>query len=271
MIDFDYRPAFRTPSMLAVILAPETIGELVHPALCQVGKNSLLACSLDCAFGAQSVDEIVVVSNDAETLAASNRLCRGPKPVTVVQLEGEFSLPRCLARACDGRILHGRHVAMLGVNSPLRAPWDIDAAAAIFEEALAERDERHPLSLLSMGLFFKSQSLTGMRWIVRDNCKDARLERMKAARARVCSLGEEPVSPHAELASINGALRILTVEALAEWLAEPQNGVPAERIAYIMPEERSIEVENERDLKMAEALLGLRRATTVVAPPLTLV
>ncbi|CAG0930745.1 hypothetical protein PLCT1_01460 [Planctomycetaceae bacterium] len=269
MIDFDRQPTFTKTAMLAVILAPASHGELKRPALMQLAGKSLLAWSLDCAMGASAITEIVIVSDDPKTVLAAARLGRGHKPVRVLEMTEHFTQLNAIKLATAGRD-DAPHICVLHVAAPLRASWDIDAASNLFTETLARRDESRPLSLSSVGQFMRAHTLDRLRWVVRDGAFDRRLDGMRAGLARhVYTFGDDqPNVPNVELCTLNGALTILTHETLFQWLAQPEEGMPAERLAYIMPEERSLEIECERDLRCARAILGVRQYTTVIAPSL---
>jgi len=269
MIDFDRPIPTAKTNMLAVILAPAIYGELERPALQVLAGKSLLAWSLDCAMNASTVSEIVIVTDDSKTALAASRLGRGHKPVRVIELEDGFSSLKAVERALEGRD-EDSNICILHVASPLRASWDIDAACHMFTETLAARDETRPLSLSSVGHFSRAHTLDRLRWVVRDSAFDRRLDGMRSGLARHVYTfgGDQPHVPNVELCTINGALSILTPQTFAQWVAQPQEGMPAERLCYIMPEERSLEIESARDLRCATAILGARQCTTVVAPAL---
>lgn len=269
MIDFDRQYQSNKPAMLAIILAPAVHGELERPALALLAGKPLLAWSLDCAMGASTVAEIVIVTDDAKTALAASRLGRGHKPVRVVELTETFSLLHAVERALQGRN-EPANLCLLHVASPLRASWDIDAACHMFTETLAARDESRPLSLSSVGHFSRTHTLDRLRWVVRDSAFDKRLDGLRSGLARHVYTfgGDQPHVPNVELCTLNGAMTILTPQTFAQWQAQPHEGMPAERLCYIMPEERSLEIESERDLRCATAILGVRQYTTVVAPAL---
>jgi hypothetical protein len=223
-------------------------------------------------MSASTVSEIVIVTDDAKTALAASRLGRGHKPVRVIELEGGFSVLHAVERALQGRS-EKANICILHVAAPLRASWDIDAACHMFTETLAGRDETRPLSLSSVGHFSRTHTLDRLRWVVRDNAFDRRLDGLRSGLARHVYTfgGEQPHVPNVELCTVNGALTILTPQTVALWLEQPQDGMPAERLCYIMPEERSLEIESERDLRCALAILGVRQYTTVVAPSLEVV
>jgi CMP-N-acetylneuraminic acid synthetase len=269
MIDFDRQPTAAKTAMIAVIFAPASHGELHRPALTVLGGKTLLQWSLDCAMNACTVTEIVIVTDDNQTALAAGRMGRGHKPVRVIEMTTEFSAVNAVKRATEGR-LDNANICILHVASPLRASWDIDAASNLFTETLARRDETRPLSLSSVGNFGRTHALDRLRWVVRDGTFDKRLDGMRAGLARHVYTfgGDQPHVQNVELCTLNGALTILTPQTLCQWLARPQDGMPAERLAYIMPEERSLEIESIRDLRCAQAILGLNQYTTVFAPPL---
>lgn len=270
MIDLNLHFARKSPRMIAVILAPSVHGELQRPALLTLDGKPLLAWSLDCAMNSRAISEIIVVTDDAHTAMAASRLGRGCKPVRVLELEGEFSSLRALQRAAESLPQHDADLCALHVATPLRAGFDIDGASEQFLAALSRRDESRPLSLCSVGRFQRTPTLDRLRWVVRDSANGSRCEGPRPGASHyIYAFGEDkPNVPGVELCSLNCAITMLTMEALRQWIAEPLEGLPGERLAFLVPEERSIEIENERDLRCARAILGVRNATTVVAPPL---
>lgn len=270
MIDFQVPAIGNAMRMPAIILAPAVHGELRRPALVQLGGKSLLAWSLECAMNSRAISEVIIVTDDALTAQAASRLGRGPKPVRVLELGVPYSALRALQRAAQSVVQRGSSLCALHVAAPLRAGFDIDAAAVQFQEALARRGESRPLSLCSVGHFQRTPNLDNLCWVVRDGAgHQGHPGPRQSATQYVCALGEDkPNVPGVELCTLNGAITLLTLDALCQWAAEPLEGVPGERLAFLMPEERSLEIGSERDLRCARAILGVRNATTVVAPPL---
>lgn len=270
MIDLNRRCHTNKPSLPAVILAPTFHAELERPALLKLGGKSLLAWSLDCAMNAEVISEVLVATDDRQTALAAGRMGRGRKPVQVIEVDGACHGVYPLARVRQSLVKADTSLCVLHVAAPLRASFDVDAAAEMFFETLARRDERRPLTLCSVGSFQHTRSLERLRWVVRDGDFGRRQDGTRAGLARyVYSFGDDkPEVPGVELCTVNEAITLLTPEALAQWQAAPHEGMPGERLAYIMPEERSLEIESERDLRCAMAIAGLRNATTVVAPPL---
>jgi CMP-N-acetylneuraminic acid synthetase len=270
MIDLNLHISRGAPRLVAVILAPSFHGELHRPALMPLDGKPLLAWSLDCAMNSRAVSEVIIVTDDATIAQAASRLGRGPKPVRVLELEGEFSTLRALQRAAESIPNRDANLCALHVAAPFRAGFDVDAAADLFQSALSRRDDARPLSLCSVGHFQRTPTLDRLRWVVRNGNFGGGRENAREGAARyVYAFGEDkPNVPGVELCTLNCAITLLTLDALRQWVADPLEGLPGERLAYLMPEERSLEIESERDLRCARAILGLRNATTVVAPPL---
>lgn len=263
MIDFDQNYLLPSPSLLAVILSPPVYAELTRPGLCMLSGKSLLTWSLESAMQAGSVREIVVVTQDAETARAAARLCRGPKPVRILELELDLTQLQILNQASEGREHAPLDVAALGVCAPLRESRDLDAAAMIFEQRRAEQNRPTPLCMLSASHLLREQATESTRWVLRDTTFNRRLDGLRASLAyRVGRFGcQPPEAEGMELVSINSALAIYSPDAL-------ESGQAVEQMAYILPEERGIEIESLRDLRRAQAVLGLRNRTSVFAPPL---
>lgn len=263
MIDFDQNYLLPRSSLLAVILSPAVRAELTRPGLLMLSGKSLLTWSLESAMQAGSVREIVVVTQDPETARAAARLCRGPKPVRILELESNLTELQTLNLANAGREQAPLNVAALGVCAPLRESWDIDAAALGFEQRRAQLNPGSPLCMLSASHLLREQAMDSMRWVLRDSTFNRRLDSLRAGVAqKVSRFGCQPAEAEGlELVSISSALTIYSPDALCQ----ARN---AEQMAYILPEERGIEIESLRDLRRAQAVLGLRNRTSVFAPPL---
>lgn len=203
------------------------------------GKNlkamagrSLLHRTIDQALAAHTIDDVVVTSDDAEILRhaseiAGVRTIERPRdlaaddtamwPVVVHALEN--------SSACDV-------VVLLQPTSPLRLPTDIDSAVTM----LVERKANSVMSVCEVS--------TSPYWMFTIGSGD-KLQRI---------LPKQPATTRQELPpcyEINGALYVVTTD----WFRQSQVFVDDDTLAFVMPRERSVDIDTPADFALAERLL----------------
>ena len=203
------------------------------------GKNlkamagrSLLHRTIDQALAAHTIDDVVVTSDDAEILRhaseiAGVRTIERPHdlaaddtamwPVVVHALEN--------SSPCDV-------VVLLQPTSPLRLPTDIDSAVTM----LVERKANSVMSVCEVS--------TSPYWMFTIGSGD-KLQRI---------LPKQPATTRQELPpcfEINGALYVVTTD----WFRQSQVFVDDETLAFVMPRERSVDIDTPEDFALAERLL----------------
>jgi CMP-N,N'-diacetyllegionaminic acid synthase len=205
-------------------------------------KNKLVICgqpliswTIQAAQMADSVDEIVVSTDDEEVAEIARAL----------GVEVPFMRPPELAQDNTPMIDTVLHVLSLveGIDSvillqptsPMRTPADIDA---IVELALVQR----ATSAVSV-----CETKGPINWnytIQEDGKLRPLLEGKKVHRRQDAQLTY----------SLNGALYYFEVP----WILESKTFIDNETWPYIMPQERSIDIDSEFDWKIAEFLLSCR-------------
>ena len=203
------------------------------------GKNlkamagrSLLHRTIDQALAAHTIDDVVVTSDEAEILrhaseVAGVRTIERPRelaaddtamwPVVVHALEN--------SSPCDV-------VVLLQPTSPLRLPTDIDSAVTM----LVERKANSVMSVCEVS--------TSPYWMFTIGSGD-KLQRI---------LPKQPATTRQELppcSEINGALYVVTTD----WFRQSQVFVDDETLAFVMPRERSVDIDTPEDFALAERLL----------------
>ena len=203
------------------------------------GKNlkamagrSLLHRTIDQALAAHTIDDVVVTSDDAEILrhaseVAGVRTIERPRelaaddtamwPVVVHALEN--------SSACD-------LVVLLQPTSPLRLPTDIDSAVTM----LVERKANSVMSVCEVS--------TSPYWMFTIGSGD-KLQRI---------LPKQPATTRQELPpcyEINGSLYVV----MTDWFRQSQVFVDDETLAFVMPRERSVDIDTPEDFALAERLL----------------
>lgn len=192
----------------------------------------LIAWTIEAAL-ASSLRADVVVSTDDEEIAAVARHCGARVP---------FMRPAALAADNSpglDAVLHALEqlpaytsVLLLQPTSPLRTASDIDACLSLARE-------RRAVSVVAV-----TECQTHPSW-----CYS-----LSGDRRLVSIVPGEPPARRQDLAPayvFNGALYF----ADAAWLARARRLVSAESLAYVMPAERSVDIDTMLDWRMAELLL----------------
>ncbi|MFM8866939.1 MAG: cytidylyltransferase domain-containing protein [Ilumatobacteraceae bacterium] len=197
-----------------------------------IAGRSLLHRTIDQALASNTIDDVVVTSDDPEILRHAG------------EIDGVRTIERPRELAADDTamwpvVMHALDhspacdvVVLLQPTSPLRLPSDIDRAVTM----LAERKANSVMSVCEVA--------TSPYWMFTIDGSD-KLQRI---------LPKRPVATRQELPpcfEINGALYVVTVE----WFRASQLFVDDDTLAYVMPRERSVDVDTPEDLATAERLL----------------
>lgn len=220
-------------SVLGVITARGGSKGLPRKNLREVAGRTLLERTIAAGRAARTIDRLILSSDDPETIQAA----------TLLGCEVPFIRPEGLARD-DTRSIDVVHHALAAIpeaydlivllqpTSPLRTGENVDAAVALCARQAAPacvavcRADKPP------------------QWTYR---LDARL-------------GLHPVLPDAPGAArrqdlplyyvVNGAVYV----ARCDWIRDRDGFVGPGTVAYVMPKERSLDVDAEIDLVIAEAV-----------------
>ncbi len=225
--------------VLAVVPARGGSRGIPRKNLVLVGGKSLLAWTADAARGSHVVDRAVLSSEDDEILEAGR----------VAGLDTPFVRPAVLARddtpgvdpvlhALDALEAQGDHygwVVLLQPTSPLRIAADIDAAAAFCADGAP--------AAVSVTAADKSP------WWMFHMAPHARLEPLFDPASRPSRRQDAP-----PVYVLNGAVYVARVD----WLRRTRSFLTEETAGYVMPRERSVDVDEPADLHVVEALLAER-------------
>lgn len=197
-----------------------------------IAGKPLIAWTIEAALRSALLDAVVVSTDDAE-IAAVARQAGAMVP---------FLRPAALAQDSTPGIdpvLHAlgllpefTDVLLLQPTSPLRSTGDIDACLQLAKN-------RQARSVVSV-----SEPDTHPYWTYRLG-DDQSLQRFVDA---------APVARRQDLPpvfALNGALYY----AQSDWLRQSKRLVGAETVAYVMPRERSVDIDNLLDWRLAELLL----------------
>lgn len=221
-------------TVLAVVPARGGSKGLPGKNLRTVAGRTLVAHAVAAARGSRFVDEVVVSSDDDAILAEAARLGAG-----------QVRRPAELARDDTPGVAPLLHVArsrpecgvlvLLQPTSPLRRPADIDGCLELMERQGApacisvSQMKHHP-----MWMFLRADD---------------------GGLAPVLEVADRPDRRQAvpPVYAPNGAVYC----ARRDWLLEGGTLVTRETLGYVMPPERSVDIDTAFDLRLAQCLLEL--------------
>ena len=229
---------FNQPKILAVIPARGGSKGVPRKNLRQLAGKSLLAWTFEAALGSAYLDRIILSSEDEEIMELARQ----------IGLEVPFVRPQALAADTTPGIdpvLHAinalsannyTHVVLLQPTSPLRQSQDIDGAIKLCLEQAAP-------ACVSV-----SPAAHPPWWMFRLDAQNHLLPFMDPEQMPL----RRQDAPTAY--QLNGAVYV----AQCAYLAQQKSFMGDKTIAYTMPQERSLDIDNELDLILAEALLKNR-------------
>ena len=200
-----------------------------------LGGKPLIAWTIEAARAAPELDRVIVSSEDAEIIRIAGEWGG----------EAPFTRPAELARddtpgiapvlhALDALPEKYDYVVLLQPTSPLRSGADISAALALCLQEGAPAcvslcaPEHGPWWMFSLDERGRMQPLLPKEAI------PARRQDM------------------APVYALNGAVYV----ALVDWLRENKSFLTDETVGYVMPGERSLDIDTELDFTIAEAVVG---------------
>ena len=219
-------------STLALIPARGGSKGIPRKNIRSIAGKPLIVWTIEAALRSTLLDAVVVSTDDAE-IAAVARLAGATVPFlrpAALALDGTPGIDPVL-HALGAMPGYGA-VLLLQPTSPLRSTADIDACLQL---AMAQR----AVSVVSV-----SEPDTHPYWTYRLG-DDQTLERFVDA-PTVARRQDLP-----PLFALNGALYY----AQADWLMQGRRLVAPETLAYVMPRERSVDIDTLLDWQLAELLL----------------
>lgn len=223
-------------TVLALITARGGSKALKDKNLRKVGGKTLIARAVEAARQAQTVDRVVLSSDDPRLIADAERAgCDVPfvrPPELATDDARSVDVVRHAIETLPERY---DFIVLLQPTSPLRTGADIDAAVRLCVErgapscvSVAEAS-KSPFWMFALDVFGHMQPV--------------------ADQTQYSSRRQEV--PPAYVA--NGAVYVARRET---WLEAGENLVEPETVAYVMPKEHSVDIDDELDLAIAEAVLA---------------
>lgn len=235
---------YRDKTFLAIIPARGGSKGIPRKNLRLVAGKPLLAWTVEAAKKSRYIDRLILSSEDAEIIAAARSLgCEVPfvRPAELARddtpgIEPVLHALQVLSEKYD-------YVVLLQPTSPLRRAEDIDGCIAhcVDQRALAcvsvTEPAHHPY---------------WMYQLAQDGYLKPFLLREKVPARR------QDLPP---VYALNGAVYV----ARCDWLQEKRTFLSEETTAFVMPPERSVDVDSVYDLMLAEFLLSeiLRKGNEV--------
>jgi CMP-N,N'-diacetyllegionaminic acid synthase len=228
----------RAKTVLALVIARGGSKGVPRKNLRQIGGKSLLAWALDAAAASRHVDRTVVSSDDVEIIELAKRL----------GAEAPFVRPAQLARddtAAVDVVLHALavleehydYVVLLQPTSPMRIGDDIDGCLALCDRTGAP-------SVVSV-----TEAKKSPYWMYRID-----------ADLHMTPLMESPRPTRRQdiprIYELNGAVFV----ARTIWLGTARDLIDPESRAYVMPMDRSIDIDSESDFEMARTMMEIKNS-----------
>lgn len=229
--------------VLAVVAARGGSKGLPRKNVLDCAGKPLIAWTLEAARGSRFVDRAIVSSDDDEILAVARR-CGGDVPFTrpAALAADDAPMDAVVAHALDAVGSYDICV-LLQATSPLRTADDIDGA-------LQKMAETSATSVVSVTSPTKSPY-----WMYTLDERET-LNPLFPAFADAKRRQDLPA-----VFVLNGAVYAVDVA----WFRQHRVFVDADTIAYRMPGERSVDVDTEMDLVLADALCRVRTSMPISA------
>lgn len=231
--------------VLAVIPARGGSKGLPRKNILEAGGRPLIAWTIDAALAASCVDRVVLSTDDEEIAAVAKGFgCDVPFMRPPELADDEAPTIDVVMHALRSIPQHDV-VILLQPTSPLRTAADIDAAFSLMKK-------RQAPSCVSVCPVEETPY-----WMYRIDAGDHLLSLMEPT-LRANRRQDLP-----EVFSLNGAIYI----ADTAWLLGTQSFVTPETVAYVMPRERSIDIDSSEDLDSFKNALLKESHGSVSKPP----
>ena len=222
-------------TVLAVIPARGGSKRVPRKNLRSLGGKPLLWWTVEAARRARHLDRVIVSSDDPAIIeSARSAGCEVPFVRPASLADDQASSIDTLIHAIDTLEEQYAWVILLQPTSPLRTASDIDACLELASQSLAP-------ACVSVSPPESSPYLMYRR------AADQRLEPL-------LSYGERNVPSQSlpPALAVNGAI----YAARVDWLRTEKTFLTPETVGYEMPRARSVDIDTELDLRLAEVLLG---------------
>lgn len=226
----------RSSNIIAIITARGGSKRIKDKNLKLIAGKSLVERTIDVAKKSKYINKIILSSDKKKILDIGKK-----KNIEIIQRPNKLSLDSTKSEDVIFDILHKSHkikksykyFILLQPTSPLRTTADIDKAIKLFKK-------KKPLSLISVtkinNKFLKSFLISNENYLKPINDK------------------KFPFYPSQKLPSLfigNGAIYIVSINYFIKY----KNFLPKKTIHYEMSREKSLDIDNIKDIKIAEKKL----------------
>lgn len=222
-------------SVLAIIPARGGSKGVPRKNLRPLGDRPLIAWSIAAAKQSRYIDKVLVTSDDAEILEAARRWGCGAMIRRPAELASdEAPLEGALIHALDHADASYDYIVLLQPTSPFRTPGDIDETISLCLSAKAS-------ACLSICEPSKSPY-----WMC-NRTQDGHLKPILVL--------ETPATRRQDLPrayALNGAVYVADIP----WFRSNRTFYNDETIGYVMPQDRSLDIDTEFDFALADALVS---------------
>lgn len=218
----------QSDKVLALITARGGSKSLPRKNVLLAGGKPLIAWTVDAAISAECVDRVVLSSDDDEIMAAARSSGCDVPFCRPIHLASDIATSIDVALHALDQLPGYEYVVLLQPTSPLRIAEDIDAAFELMLESEASscvsvcEVDQSPYWMYRVADGNKLQRLLpGMEWMAR----------------------RQDLPP---VYLINGAIYIARID----WLRANKSFVGEETVAYLMPKERSLDIDTAEDFEI---------------------
>jgi N-acylneuraminate cytidylyltransferase len=197
-------------------------------------SKPLIAWSIEAAQASSFISRVVVSSDDAEILAVARAQGADVPFVRPAHLAGDASSGMDVVLHALEQLPGFDWVVLLQPTSPLRLAADIDDAI------------EHCLNMGAPACVSVSEAATNPWWMFHV-AADGRMGAFLPGAERPTRRQDLP-----ELYALNGAIYVARVE----WLRQTHTFLAQETVAYVMPPERSVDIDTLFDFQLAECLMA---------------
>ncbi len=221
-------------SVLAVIAARGGSKGLPGKNIADAGGKPVIAWSIESAKQSQYIDRLILSSDDADIIDVAEIWgCEAPF-VRPTELAGDTAkIEDALIHALDTLEDQYDYLVLLQATSPLRAAEDIDSCLEICRDAGAPACVSVTLPAKSPYWMYRVADDGGMEPLLDDDAGQSRRQDLPA------------------IYCLNGAVYAAEVP----WFRDVKSFVTPKTRAHVMPPERSVDIDERRDLILLRAML----------------
>ena len=221
-------------SVLAVIAARGGSKGLPGKNLADAGGKPVIAWSIEGAKQSRYIDRLILSSDDSDIIdTAKSWGCEAPFVRPKELARDAARIEDALIHALDSLDAQYNYLVLLQATSPLRAAEDIDLCLEMCRDTGAPACVSVTLPNKSPYWMYRVSSDGRMQRLLDDSFEQSRRQDLPA------------------IYGLNGAVYVAEVP----WFRKHRGFVGPETRAHVMPPERSVDIDERRDLLLVRALL----------------